>query len=147
MKRFHNTARQKLSPPVIHHAQPSGRSTDLIGNAWLHAGVFSKPPTFIRPSLNEASQRDKPCSWVGSTCLATSFHLENIKHNIVLKSLMSVALKPRRECISIHASTHSWQGNKIFIFSMEKRFILSCILGKKKSGKYTPLTIQYTNGT
>lgn len=43
MKRFHNTARQKLIPPVIHHAQPSGRSTDLIGDAWLRAGHFVKP--------------------------------------------------------------------------------------------------------
>ncbi|KAJ4941238.1 hypothetical protein JOQ06_027524 [Pogonophryne albipinna] len=36
MKIFHNTARQKLIPPVIHHAQPSGRSTDLIaGRGWI----------------------------------------------------------------------------------------------------------------
>lgn len=56
MKRFHNTARQKLIPPVIHHAQPRGRSTDLIGNAWLHAGDFlsaSAPP----PSLGLVRMR------------------------------------------------------------------------------------------
>ncbi|TTG62699.1 hypothetical protein Baya_15091 [Bagarius yarrelli] len=61
MKRFHNAARQKLILPLIHHAQPTSRSTDLICNAWLHAGDFLKAP-FINsanpgPVLHEAKER------------------------------------------------------------------------------------------
>ncbi|GAA6110639.1 uncharacterized [Tachysurus ichikawai] len=44
MKRFHNAARQKLILPLIHHAQPTSRSTDLICNAWLLTGDFLKAP-------------------------------------------------------------------------------------------------------
>lgn len=42
MKRFHYAARQKLILALIHHAQPTCRSTDLICNAWLLAGDFLK---------------------------------------------------------------------------------------------------------
>lgn len=70
---------------------------------------------------------------MGPTCLATPSHLNHIKLIIVLKSLMSVAPQLRRELsISIHASRHSWTGKKNVILGMVKRFILSCILGKKK---------------
>lgn len=58
MKRFHNTARQKLILPLIHHAQPASRSTDLICNAWLLAGDFLKAP-FINGANPTAGPRRK----------------------------------------------------------------------------------------
>lgn len=65
-----------------------------------------------------------------------------------------MALKPRRGCsIAIHHCNALGKAIIISIFSMIKRFIHSCILERIKkgvqqmSGKYTPLTIQYTNGT
>lgn len=56
MKRFHNTALQKLILPLIHHAQPASRSTDLICNAWLLAGDFLKAPF-----INGANPTTGPC--------------------------------------------------------------------------------------
>lgn len=52
MKRFHNTMRQKLILPLIHHAQPSSSSTDLICNASMLTADFLKAP-FIVVSYKE----------------------------------------------------------------------------------------------
>ncbi len=65
MKRFHNTARQKLILPLIHHAQPASRSTDLICNAWLLAGDFLKAPF-----INGANQTTGPCRKRGDSLLS-----------------------------------------------------------------------------
>ncbi len=65
MKRFHNTARQKLILPLIHHAQPASRSTDLICNAWLLAGDFLKAPF-----INGANPTAGPCRKRGDSLMS-----------------------------------------------------------------------------
>lgn len=54
MKRFHNTVQQKLILPLIHHAQPSRGSTDLICNASALTGEALKAPFIVVFNKGEA---------------------------------------------------------------------------------------------
>lgn len=104
MKRFHNAARQKLILPLIHHAQPTSRSTDLICNAWLLAGDFLKAP-FIN-SANPGMVLQEAQRWLAvSNCC----YPKDLWHSREIKDYTPVLCALNAHCEQIHSCCLSTQ--------------------------------------